>query len=290
MCIENKIIVGVTSKKTGKIQINNKQDFINGFSNSFNVSDIDSSLEVDFKTEVFNGIQRDEWYYIELSDDDIVELDNKIKEPRTLLTTDESKSLSHILYYTLDNSTSNRVNIEYITKKNIGTHFILESKSGNKYKYLEPNKDNLQISGVVRIKYYKDEIKIYFKKHSDLKGFFDISNAYEKATEKEVNDFKDYAIVNFTKDFTVGDRNKHKIKMILDEKATYLTDSSKKTALKAYAEKYELKIFNDDDILDVESNKQLADVVDLLLENFNEDPISHDPIRIQSKKPYKKHE
>ncbi|WP_294967185.1 hypothetical protein [Sulfurimonas sp.] len=288
MSIENKIIVGVTSQKTGKIQINNKQDFINAFSDSYDIADIDPSLAVDFKAEIFNGIQKDEWYYIELSDDDKANLDVIIKEPRTLLTADESKTLSHIVYYTIENSTCNRANVEYITKKNIGTQFILESRRGNKYKYLEPNEKNLQISGNIRIKYHKDENRLYFKKNSDLKGFFDISATYEEATEKEVNDFKAYAIVNFTKDFKVGDRNKHKIKMILEEKAIYLTDSSKKTALKTYADKYELKMFNDDEILDVDSNKQLTDVVDLLLENFNEDPISKDPVRIQSKKPYTK--
>lgn len=288
MSIENKIIVGVTTHKTGKIQINNKQDFVDAFYNSYDVANIDSSLAVDFKAEVFNGIQKDEWYYIELSDDDKTNLDVIIKEPRTLLTTDESRTLSHIIYYTIENSTSDRVNVEYITKKNIGTQFILESRWGNKYKYLEPNEKNLQISGNVRIKYYKDESRLYFKKNSDLKGFFDISATYEEATEKDVTDFKAYAIVNFTKDFKVGDRNKHKIKMILEEKATYLTDSSKKTALKTYAEKYDLEMFNDDDILDVDSNKQLTDVVDLLLENFNEDPISKNPVRIQSKKPYPK--
>jgi len=288
MFIETKIIVGVTSQKTGKIQINNKQEFIDAFSNSFDVIDIDSSLAVDFKAEVFNGIQKDEWYYIELLAGDKIDLDAKIKEPRTLLTSDESKALSHIVYCTLENSTTNRVNIEHITKKNIGTQYILESKRGNKYKYLEPNDKNLQISGIVRIKYYKDESRLYFKKISDLKGFFDISTTYEEATEKEVNDFKDYAIVNFTKKFKVGDRNKHKIKMILEEKATYLTDSSKKIALKIYADKYGLKMFNGNDILDVDSNKQLTDVVDLLLENFNEDPISKIPVRIQSKKPYTK--
>ncbi len=286
MSIENKIIVGVTSQKTGKIQINNKQAFIDAFSNSFEVTDIDSSLAVDFKAEVFNGIQKDEWYYIELSDEDKADLDAKIKEPRTLLTTDESKTLSHIVYYTFENSTSNRVNIEHITKKNIGTQYILESKRGNKYKYLKPNDKNLQISGIVRIKYYKDESRIYFKKISDLKGFFDISATHEEATEKEVNDYKDYAIINFNKKFNVGDRNKHKIKMILEEKAIYLTDSSKRTALKTYADKYGLEMFNGNDILDVSSNKQLTDIVDLLLENFNEDPISKNPVRIQSKKPY----
>ena len=286
MSIENKIIVGVTSQKTGKIQINNKQAFIDAFSNSFEVTDIDSSLAVDFKAEVFNGIQKDEWYYIELSDEDKADLDAKIKEPRTLLTTDESKTLSHIVYYTFENSTSNRVNIEHITKKNIGTQYILESKRGNKYKYLKPNDKNLQISGIVRIKYYKDESRIYFKKISDLKGFFDISATYEEATAKEVNDYKDYAIINFNKKFNVGDRNKHKIKMILEEKAIYLTDSSKRTALKTYADKYGLEMFNGNDILDVSSNKQLTDIVDLLLENFNEDPISKNPVRIQSKKPY----
>jgi hypothetical protein len=282
---ENKVIIGVTNEKTGRIFIKNKEKFIEDFSDSFEISDIDSSLSINFKEEVFNSLQKDEWFYIDLSEEDKESLDNKIKEPRTLLNADEAKELTHILYYTLDGEFCNRANVEYLTKKSIGTLHLLISVSGNKYRYSEPNQDNLQITGIARIKYYKDQSKLYFKKHSDLKGFFDITLTYKAATQEEVDDFKEYAIVNFTKDFKVGDRNKQKIKMIIEQKEAYLTDSSKKEALKAYAEKYNLSIFNANDLLDVKSNKELTDIVDLLLENFNEDPISGNKVRIQSKKP-----
>lgn len=285
---EYKTIVGITKEKAGRISIKNKGDFLNNLDYCFERDEIDESLLIDFKSEVFNKLQPDEWFYIELSEEDIVAIDNKIRLPRTKLKKEEINSLQHIVYFVSENNSCVRCNLERITNKKIGTpHILLTPARGNNFKYKKANNNDIQINGEIRIKYYKDKKQLYFKKHPELKGIFDISSIFEKATLKEVEEFTDYSIIDFTKKFKVGDRNKQKIKMILEKKESYLSDSSKKEALKTYAQKYNLSVFNNNDILDVASNKQLTDIVDLLLENFNEDPISKEKIRIQSKTTYK---
>ena len=285
---EYKTIVGITKSKSGKISISNKIEFVEDFDTSFHVNELDSSLLLDFKTAVFNKLQPDEWFYIDLTEDDIKAIKEKIKLPRTNLSKEESLTLQYVIYFYIEDNLCTRYNLERFTNKSIGTpHILLTPKRGNAYKYKKANEDDIQITGDIRIKFYEDKKQLYFKKHSDLRGLLDISSIFEEATQKEINDFKEYSIINFTKEFRVGDRNKQKIKMILEKKDAYLSDSSKKAALKTYAKDFKLAVFNDNDILDVPNNKALADIVDLLLENFNSDPISKQKVRIQSKTPYK---
>lgn len=288
MSIDDLKIVGLTDSEKGKIVINNKKEFIENFALSYDTQNINSDLQIDFKKEAFNKLHNDEWFYIDLSEEEKISIENKITETRTLLDLSKKSKLKYVIYYILEDGDINRVNIEYLTNKNIGTTHILKSVNGKKFKYEAPNSKNFEITGNVQIKYYKDVSKLYFKKHTDIKGIFDIIQAFNEASNSEINDFKDYDIISFTKDFPIGIRNKKKIKMILDKKVAYLNDSSKKATLMSYAQKYNIGIFNKNGKADVSNNGHLSDLVDLLLENFNEDPISKEKVRIQAKKSYTK--
>lgn len=229
----------------------------------FDVPDIDMDKTLEFSTENEGNIEEDEWFFIELDEEHknmLLPYTENVNNTADMnpITAEDYMSVEAIYKIINDEQKTIRIVFQKIMKssKIENKHFL----SFGEHPEICEQKNSIEIANR-QDAYFNGYNRIYFKKFSSIRSFFDgIEDYYREATNDEVQKIKKCELIEICNDIKIGIRNLKKIATILNDENIKLDDKAFQNKLKDYADKYPeagLKL-NNNGKFDISNDKELG--------------------------------
>lgn len=238
--------------------------------------EIDPENSREFDPEI--KLEHEEWFYIEIDDEHmsmIKEYEDKFLNTAGLnAVSEEEFSKIDLIFRKVEN--------DGLVFQKITQSKRLVDKSILKWRYRSRRAERTIIENGIELKcendaYFDGNDKLYFKNFRTIRSLFKgIDDYYRIASQTEVDEFKEFNLVNFVSDFKIKTNNLKMLAVLKDYDIDLDDIAVKSTLLRTYSQ-YPSQEFELDDNQNfiIDSNKKLTCLLKLALGRLYTNPITH---------------
>ena len=238
--------------------------------------EIDPENSREFDPEI--KLEQEEWFYIEMDDEQmsmIKEYEDKFLNTAGLnAVSEEEFSKIDLIFRKVEN--------DGLVFQKITQSKRLVDKSILKWRYRSRRAERTIIENGIELKcendaYFDGNDKLYFKNFRTIRSLFKgIDDYYRIASQTEVDEFKEFNLVNFVSDFKIKTNNLKMLAVLKDYDIDLDDIAVKSTLLRTYSQ-YPSQEFELDDNQNfiIDSNKKLTCLLKLALGRLYTNPITH---------------
>ena len=238
--------------------------------------EIDPENSREFDPEI--KLEHEEWFYIEIDDEHmsmIKEYEDKFLNTAGLnAVSEEEFSKIDLIFRKVEN--------DGLVFQKITQSKRLVDKSILKWRYRSRSAERTIIENGIELKcendaYFDGNDKLYFKNFRTIRSLFKgIDDYYRIASQTEVDEFKEFNLVNFVSDFKIKTNNLKMLAVLKDYDIDLDDIAVKSTLLRTYSQ-YPSQEFELDDNQNfiIDSNKKLTCLLKLALGRLYTNPITH---------------
>ena len=238
--------------------------------------EIDPENSREFDPEI--KLEHEEWFYIEIDDEHM----SMIKEYEDkFLNTAGLNDVNEVEFSKID-LIFRKVENDGLVFQKITQSKRLVDKSILKWRYRSRRAERTIIENGIELKcendaYFDGNDKLYFKNFRTIRSLFKgIDDYYRIASQTEVDEFKEFNLVNFVSDFKIKTNNLKMLAVLKDYDIDLDDIAVKSTLLRTYSQ-YPSQEFELDDNQNfiIDSNKKLTCLLKLALGRLYTNPITH---------------
>ena len=238
--------------------------------------EIDPENSIEFNPEL--RLETEDWFYIEIDDEHmsmIKEYEDKFLNTASLNDVSEEEfSKIDLIFRKVDN--------DGLVFQKITQSKRLVDKSILKWRYRSRRAERTIIENGIELKsendaYFDGNDKLYFKNFRTIRSLFKgIDDYYRIASQAEVDEFKEFYLVRFVKEFKIKTNNLKMLAVLKDYGIDLNDIAVKSTLLRTYSQ-YPNQEFELDDNQNfiIDSNRKLTCLLKLALGRLYTNPITH---------------
>ena len=277
--MSNRFIGRLNNNNTVLVFGDSDEENLHEITNTFKFPNISEEKTIQF--EIGKGLASDEWFYLELDDEEQEQMNDSYLSVATSstgynkITPDEYDKLS--CFYLISENKKDII-FNRITRK-----FCIESKTFIKIDIGGPiitkSKNSIEFNSFVDAFWNNDNKTLYFKKFKTIKPLFDgIEKYYRSATSEEVQQFLNNDFFTVSTDFKaakVGSRALRNIAIIIDEENIEFSKKEVRSAYTNYANTFEeYGVTIDNGKFKITTPADLTKVISVLQQRLYKAPIT----------------